>query len=85
MGQRTLSNTMEMGVVHQPIRGMAKFGGMNRAQMDGLIMMCNGHLFKGLRQLSSGKTKEERKAAKELRKQGDENKKSEENSNKNAE
>lgn len=62
-----------MGVVHQPMRGMAKFGGMNRAQMDGLIMMCNGHLFKGLRQLSSGKTKEERKAAKKLRKQAEDN------------
>lgn len=68
IGNRTMSNTMEMGVVHQPIRGMAKFAGMNRAQMDGLIMMCNGHLFKGLRQLSSGKTKAERKAAKALRK-----------------
>lgn len=68
VGNRTLSNTMEMGVVHQPIRGMAKFGGMNRAQMDGLILMCNGHFFKGLKQLSSGKTKEERKAAKALRK-----------------
>lgn len=68
IGNRTLSNTMEMGVVHQPIRGMAKFAGMNRAQMDGLILMCNGHLFKGLKQLSSGKTKAERKAAKAMRK-----------------
>lgn len=68
VGNRTMSNTMEMGVVHQPIRGMAKFAGMNRAQMDGLILMCNGHFFKGLRQLSSGKTKAERKAAKALRK-----------------
>ena len=78
MGNRTLSNTLVMGVVHQPMRGMAKFGGMNRAQMDGLIMMCNGHLFKGLRQLSSGKTKEERKAAKKLRKQAEDNMSNEE-------
>lgn len=69
IGNRTLSNTLVMGVIHQPIRGMAKFGGMNRAAMDGLILMCNGHFFKGLRQLSTGKTKQERKEAKQLRKQ----------------
>ncbi len=64
VGNRTLSNTLVMGVVHQPMRGMAKFAGMNRAQMDGLILMCNGKFFRGLKQLTSGKTKAERKAAK---------------------
>lgn len=68
MGNRTLSNTLEMGVVHQPIRGMAKFGGMNRARMDGLILMCNGHFFKGLGQLRRGKTKEEAREEKQMRK-----------------
>ena len=64
IGQRTTSNTIEMGVVHQPIRGMAKFAGMNRAQMDGLIMMCNGKFWKGLKQLSSGKVKVKKKKEK---------------------
>ncbi len=84
IGNRTLSNTMVMGVVHQPMRGMAKFGGMNRTQMEGLIMMCNGKLFKGLKQLTSGKTKEERKQAKVLRKQAIDNVESQENTENNA-
>lgn len=85
MGNRTLSNTLEMGVVHQPIRGMAKFGGMNRARMDGLIMMCNGHLFKGLGQLRRGKTKEEAKEEKLMRKGRIEDLESQEKINKDAE
>ena len=71
VGNRTLSNTLVMGVVHQPMRGMAKFAGMNRAQMDGLIMMCNGKFFKGLGQLMSGKTKEQKKAEKLAKKQAE--------------
>lgn len=48
IGMRSLSNTLEMGMVHQPIRGLAKFGGMSRRQMEALIMMFNGHVFKGI-------------------------------------
>lgn len=69
IGNRTLSNTVIMGIVHQPMRGIAKFAGMNRASMDGLIMMCNGKFFKGLGQLISGKTKEEKTAEKLAKKQ----------------
>ena len=50
-GMRTAANTLVMGVLHQPIRGMAKFGGMNRTQMEGLVTMFNGHFFKGLKML----------------------------------
>lgn len=58
LGMRSLSNTLEMGMVHQPIRGLAKFGGMSRRQMEALIMMFNGHLFKGIgRFLTKEKTK----------------------------
>lgn len=85
VGNRTLSNTLEMGVVHQPIRGMAKFGGMNRARMDGLLLMCNGHLFKGLGQLMRGATKEEAKAAKLARKHSEAEMKEQEKINKDAE
>ncbi len=57
-GHRTTTNTLVMGVLHQPIRGMAKFGGMSRRQLEGMIMMFNGHFFKGLgRFLSKEKVK----------------------------
>ena len=48
VGAKTTSNTLVMGVLHQPVRGLAKFGGFNRTKMEGLLMMFNGHFFKGL-------------------------------------
>ena len=48
VGAKTTSNTLVMGVLHQPVRGLAKFGGFNRSQMEGLIMIFNGQFFKGL-------------------------------------
>ena len=36
-----------MGVWHQPVRGLAKFGGMSRRQMEALLLMFNGHFFRG--------------------------------------
>lgn len=48
VGKRTTANTLVMGVLHQPIRGMAKFGGMSRRQMEALLLMFNGHVFKGI-------------------------------------
>lgn len=47
-GNKTGANTLTMGVIHQPVRGIAKFGGMNGRQLNGLLMMFNGHFFKGL-------------------------------------
>ena len=49
-GNRVLANTLVMGVVHQPMRGMSRFsqGGLRMSQLDGLIMIFNGHFFKGL-------------------------------------
>lgn len=47
IGKRTLANTLEMGIVHQPVRGLAKFGSMSRRQMEALLLMFNGHLWKG--------------------------------------
>ena len=65
IGNRTMANTLVMGVLHQPVRGIAKFGGMSRRQMEGLLLMFNGHFFKGLGQLLfKGKKKEEKKADK---------------------
>ena len=50
LGKRELANTLIMGVVHQPMRGMSRFsnGGLRMSQLDGLIMMFNGHFWKGL-------------------------------------
>ena len=45
---RTKANTLIMGVVHQPVRGLAKYGGMTRRQMEGLLVMFNGKFFRGL-------------------------------------
>ena len=54
IGKRELSNTLIMGVVHQPMRGWSRFsgGGMRMSQLDGLIMMFNGHFFKGLHHMN---------------------------------
>ena len=49
-GNRVLADTLVMGVVHQPMRGMSRFsgGGLRMSQLDGLIMIFNGHFWKGL-------------------------------------
>ncbi len=59
IGKKTASNTITMGVLHQPVRGLAKFGGMSRRQMEALLMMFNGHLFKGIHRFFH-KSKEEK-------------------------
>ncbi len=66
-GNRTLANTLVMGVYHQPMRGMAKFGGFGMYRMNGLVTMFNGHFFKGLGMFISGdpQTKAEKQAKKE--------------------
>jgi len=56
-GRRSDANTLIMGVLYQPIRGMAKFGGMTRRQMEGMLTMFNGHLFKGLGMMISKEKK----------------------------
>ena len=49
IGKKSAANTLEMGVFHLPIRALAKFGGMNRRQMEGLLLLFNGHLITGLK------------------------------------
>ena len=46
---KAMVNTLVMGMVHQPMRGIAKFGSMSRTRMEGLITMFNGKLFRGLK------------------------------------
>ena len=49
-GNDVLANTLVMGVVHQPLRGWSRFsqGGLRMSQLDGLVMIFNGHFWKGL-------------------------------------
>ena len=60
---KTMANTLVMGVKHQPVRGLAKFGGMSRRQMEGMLLMFNGHFFKGVGRFFS-KEKKNKKAVK---------------------
>lgn len=47
-GNKATANTLTMGALHAPVRALAKFGGMTRRQLEGLIVMFNGRFFKGL-------------------------------------
>ena len=75
-GNNVLANTLVMGVVHQPLRGWSRFsqGGLRMSQLDGLVMIFNGHFFKGLHHFfKEGRRykkidKAEKKAAKEAAK-----------------
>lgn len=51
--KRTKANTLMMGVMHQPMRSLSRMtsGTLSFKQLDGLIMMFNGHLFKGLKHI----------------------------------
>lgn len=63
-GNRSMANTLVMGMLHQPVRGMSKFAGFSRRQMEGLLLMFNGHFHKGLgRFLSKEKVKKANKEA----------------------
>ncbi len=50
IGKRTTANTLVMGVYYNPVRALSRMtgGAMSMAQLDGLIMMFNGHFWKGL-------------------------------------
>lgn len=52
-GRRGKANELIQGVLHQPVRGLAKYGKMSRRQMEAMLMMFNGHFFKGVAQFFS--------------------------------
>lgn len=61
IGKRMTANTLVMGVLHQPVRGLAKFMGWSRRRMEGFMAMCNGHFFKGFGKfVTKGKKKKEK-------------------------
>ena len=50
-GKRSTANLIMMSVYHMPFRGIARMTGglVNMPMLDGLLMMVNGHFFKGLK------------------------------------
>lgn len=51
IGKRSTANLIMMSVYHMPFRGMARMTGgmMNMPMLDGILMIVNGHFFKGAR------------------------------------
>ncbi|OPJ63994.1 beta-glucosidase family protein [Clostridium oryzae] len=64
IGKRGTANIIMMSVYHMPFRGIARMtgGAFNMPMVDGLLMMVNGHFFKGFRHLLRER-KKMRKAA----------------------
>lgn len=75
IGHRSDANTLVMGVYENPMRNMSRMSGgaICWRQLDGMILMCNGHFWKGLNHfIHEGHVfKKQRKAeAKLLKKEG---------------
>lgn len=62
IGKRETANMIMMSVYHMPFRGVSRMTGgiINMSMLDGMLMIVNGHFFKGLAQL----LKERRKLVK---------------------
>jgi len=62
IGKRDTANMIMMSVYHMPFRGVSRMTGgiVNMPMLDGMLMMVNGHFFKGLSHL----LKERRKLVK---------------------
>lgn len=71
-GHRMNANTLVMGVYYNPTRAYSRMGGgvINYDQLDGLILMFNGHFFGGLHHFfKAGRAR--KKAAKEAKKEAE--------------
>ena len=62
-GNKTLANTLIMGVYHNPMRGLSRMSGgmISWKQLNGLIIMFNGKFFKGLGAFFKGGKKDKKK------------------------
>lgn len=71
-GNKTMANTLVMGVYHEPMRGLSRMtgGAIHWNQLDGLIMVFNGKFFKGFHKFfkEGRKIHREEKAAKKAKK-----------------
>ena len=56
-GNKSLSNTLIMGVYYNPMRGLSRMSGgmISWKQLEGLIIMFNGQFFKGLKKVITKK------------------------------
>jgi beta-glucosidase len=65
IGKRDIANVLMMGMFHQPMRGLSRMtgGAISWGQLDGMLLMFNGHFFKGMTKFFR-----EGKKAKELKK-----------------
>ena len=73
IGKRTTANTLVMGVYYNPVRAFSRMTGaaISMAQLDGLIMMFNGHFFKGLHHFfKMGRARKKAQKAKEKAEKG---------------
>lgn len=59
IGKRETANTIMMSVYHMPFRGVARMTGgiVNMLMLDGMLMIVNGHFFKGLSHLLRERSK----------------------------
>jgi beta-glucosidase len=75
IGNHQLANVLTMGVVHQPMRGLAHMSGgmITWGQLDGLIAMFNGHFFKGLGKFFSEGRKRSKKNKMEKKEEAEKN------------
>lgn len=50
LGKKDTANVLVMGVINQPMRSISRMtnGMISMGQLDGMILMFNGHFFKGL-------------------------------------
>ena len=61
IGKKETANTLVMGVFHQPMRNLSKMGGiLTMKQLDGLLLMFDGHFFKGFNIFIHGKNKKKK-------------------------
>ena len=72
-GKKTTANTLIMGVLHEPMRGLSRMtgGAIPWSALDGLIAAFNGHFFKGFHKFFKEKRriKKEEKLLKKKAKQ----------------
>ncbi|MFC4320057.1 beta-glucosidase [Litchfieldia salsa] len=59
IGKRSTANIIMMSIYHMPFRGVARMTGgvINMPMLDGILMMVNGHFFKGLSHLLKERSK----------------------------
>ncbi|MDL4841988.1 beta-glucosidase [Aquibacillus rhizosphaerae] len=59
IGKRELANLIMMSVYHMPFRGVARMTGgvINMRMLDGILLIVNGHFFKGLRHVLKERSK----------------------------